>query len=104
MTQKTNTATHAPAESVTVPFAEAVKMLPAKRAKKGDRETIHVFIVGRIGIPIGGDWDRKQAIALLRYADEIFVTDGDMARMLAEQHVERNLRRLTALRLAMAHG
>jgi DNA-binding FadR family transcriptional regulator len=37
-------------------------------------------------------------------ADAIAAEDGDTARMLAEQHVERNLRRLTTLRLAMAHG
>ena len=37
-------------------------------------------------------------------ADAIAAEDGDTARMLAEQHVERNLRRLTALRLAMARG
>jgi GntR family transcriptional repressor for pyruvate dehydrogenase complex len=34
----------------------------------------------------------------------IAAEDGDMARMLAERHAERNLRRLTALRLAMAQG
>jgi GntR family transcriptional repressor for pyruvate dehydrogenase complex len=33
-------------------------------------------------------------------ADAIAAEDGDMARMLAERHVERHLRRLTALRLA----
>jgi DNA-binding FadR family transcriptional regulator len=37
-------------------------------------------------------------------ADAIAAEDGDLARMLAERHVERNLRRLTALRLAMAQG
>jgi DNA-binding FadR family transcriptional regulator len=37
-------------------------------------------------------------------ADAISAEDGDRARLLAERHVERNLRRLTALRLAMAHG
>src|SRR5689334_1623983 len=37
-------------------------------------------------------------------ADAIAAEDGDTARMLAEQHVERNLRRLTALRLGMARG
>ncbi|HEX7164261.1 MAG TPA: FCD domain-containing protein [Trebonia sp.] len=37
-------------------------------------------------------------------ADAIAAEDGDTARMLAEQHVERNLRRLTALRLAMVQG
>jgi GntR family transcriptional regulator, transcriptional repressor for pyruvate dehydrogenase complex len=37
-------------------------------------------------------------------ADAIAAEDGDTARMLAEQHVERNLRRLTALRLAMAQS
>jgi GntR family transcriptional repressor for pyruvate dehydrogenase complex len=37
-------------------------------------------------------------------ADAIAAEDGDTARMLAERHVERNLRRLTALRLAMAQG
>jgi GntR family transcriptional repressor for pyruvate dehydrogenase complex len=37
-------------------------------------------------------------------ADAIAAEDGDRARMLAEGHVERNLRRLTALRLAMAQG
>jgi DNA-binding FadR family transcriptional regulator len=35
-------------------------------------------------------------------ADAIAAEDGDRARMLAERHVEGNLRRLTALRLAMA--
>jgi DNA-binding FadR family transcriptional regulator len=37
-------------------------------------------------------------------ADAIAAEDGDRARMLAEGHVERNLRRLTALRLALAQG
>jgi GntR family transcriptional regulator, transcriptional repressor for pyruvate dehydrogenase complex len=37
-------------------------------------------------------------------ADAIAAEDGDRARMLAEGHVTRNLRRLTALRLAMAQG
>jgi len=37
-------------------------------------------------------------------ADAIAAEDGDGARALAERHVERNLRRLTALRLAMAQG
>jgi DNA-binding FadR family transcriptional regulator len=37
-------------------------------------------------------------------ADAIAAEDGDRARMLAEGHVARNLRRLTALRLAMAQG
>jgi DNA-binding FadR family transcriptional regulator len=37
-------------------------------------------------------------------ADAIAAQDGDTARMLAERHVERDLRRLTALRLAMAPG
>jgi DNA-binding FadR family transcriptional regulator len=37
-------------------------------------------------------------------ADAIAAEDADRARMLAEGHVERNLRRLTALRLAMAQG
>jgi DNA-binding FadR family transcriptional regulator len=37
-------------------------------------------------------------------ADAISAEDGDRARMLAEGHVARNLRRLTALRLAMAQG
>jgi GntR family transcriptional regulator, transcriptional repressor for pyruvate dehydrogenase complex len=37
-------------------------------------------------------------------ADAIAAEDGSGARGLAERHVERNLRRLTALRLAMAHG
>ena len=37
-------------------------------------------------------------------ADAIAAEDGDTARMLAEQHVERNLRRLTALRLAMTRS
>ena len=37
-------------------------------------------------------------------ADAIAAEDGDRARMLAERHVERNLRRLTAMRLAMAQG
>jgi GntR family transcriptional regulator, transcriptional repressor for pyruvate dehydrogenase complex len=33
----------------------------------------------------------------------IAAENGDQARLLAERHVERNLRRLTALRLAMGH-
>ncbi len=33
--------------------------------------------------------------------EAIGARDGDRARVLAEQHVERNLRRLTALRLAL---
>jgi GntR family transcriptional regulator, transcriptional repressor for pyruvate dehydrogenase complex len=33
----------------------------------------------------------------------IAAENGDQARLLAERHVERNLRRLTALRLALAH-
>jgi len=33
----------------------------------------------------------------------IAAEDSDQARLLAERHVERNLRRLTALRLALAH-
>ena len=37
-------------------------------------------------------------------ADAIAAEDGDRARMLAERHVEWNLRRLTAMRLAMAQG
>ena len=37
-------------------------------------------------------------------ADAITAEDGDRARMLAELHVESNLRRLTAMRLAMAQG
>jgi DNA-binding FadR family transcriptional regulator len=37
-------------------------------------------------------------------ADAIADEDGDRARLLTERHVERNLRRLTALRLAMAQG
>jgi DNA-binding FadR family transcriptional regulator len=37
-------------------------------------------------------------------ADAIAAEDGDRARTLAERHVERNLRRLTAMRLAMAQG
>ncbi|HEY3877716.1 MAG TPA: GntR family transcriptional regulator [Trebonia sp.] len=37
-------------------------------------------------------------------ADAIAAEDGALARLLAERHVERNLRRLTALRLAMAQG
>ncbi len=37
-------------------------------------------------------------------ADAIAAEDGDGARMLAERHVECNLRRLTAMRLAMAQG
>ena len=37
-------------------------------------------------------------------ADAITAEDGDRARMLAERHVESNLRRLTAIRLAMAQG
>jgi GntR family transcriptional regulator, transcriptional repressor for pyruvate dehydrogenase complex len=37
-------------------------------------------------------------------ADAIAAEDGDLARRLAEAHVAANLRRLTALRLAMAHG
>ena len=37
-------------------------------------------------------------------ADAIAAEDGDRARMLAEGHVARNLRRLAALRLAMAQG
>jgi DNA-binding FadR family transcriptional regulator len=40
-----------------------------------------------------------RAIALAISAE-----DGAQARLLAEQHVERNLRRLTALRLSMAQG
>jgi DNA-binding FadR family transcriptional regulator len=35
-------------------------------------------------------------------AEAIAAEDGDTARALAERHVERNLRWLTALRLAMA--
>ena len=35
-------------------------------------------------------------------ADAIAAEDGDRARLLAERHVEWNLRRLTAMRLAMA--
>ena len=37
-------------------------------------------------------------------ADAIAAEDGDRARMLAERHVEWNLRLLTAMRLAMAQG
>jgi DNA-binding FadR family transcriptional regulator len=37
-------------------------------------------------------------------ADAIAAEDGDRARTLAERHVECNLRRLTAMRLAMARG
>jgi GntR family transcriptional regulator, transcriptional repressor for pyruvate dehydrogenase complex len=37
-------------------------------------------------------------------ADAIAAEDGEQARALAERHVERNLRQLTALRLAMAQG
>lgn len=37
-------------------------------------------------------------------ADAIEAEDGDTARLLAERHVQANLRRLTALRLAMAEG
>jgi GntR family transcriptional regulator, transcriptional repressor for pyruvate dehydrogenase complex len=37
-------------------------------------------------------------------AAAIAAEDGDLARGLAERHVEANLRRLTALRLAMAPG
>jgi GntR family transcriptional regulator, transcriptional repressor for pyruvate dehydrogenase complex len=37
-------------------------------------------------------------------ADAITAKDGDLARELAERHVEVNLRRLTSLRLAMALG
>jgi GntR family transcriptional repressor for pyruvate dehydrogenase complex len=37
-------------------------------------------------------------------ADAIAAEDGDRARTLAEGHVERNLQRLTALRLAMAQA
>jgi len=37
-------------------------------------------------------------------ADAITAEDGDRARMLAELHVESNLRRLIAIRLAMAQG
>jgi DNA-binding FadR family transcriptional regulator len=37
-------------------------------------------------------------------ADAIAAEDGDLARLLTERHVEANLRRLTALRLAMAQG
>jgi DNA-binding FadR family transcriptional regulator len=37
-------------------------------------------------------------------ADAIAAEDGDRARMLAERHAEWNLRRLTAMRLAMAPG
>jgi GntR family transcriptional repressor for pyruvate dehydrogenase complex len=33
----------------------------------------------------------------------IAAENGDQARLLAERHVERNLRRLTAVRLALAH-
>ncbi len=40
----------------------------------------------------------------LAIADAITAEDGDRARMLAELHVESNLRRLTAMRLAMARG
>jgi GntR family transcriptional repressor for pyruvate dehydrogenase complex len=35
-------------------------------------------------------------------ADAIAAEDGERARTLAERHVEGNLRRLTAMRLAMA--
>lgn len=37
-------------------------------------------------------------------ANAIEAEDGDTARLLAERHVAANLRRLTALRLAMAQG
>ena len=37
-------------------------------------------------------------------ADAIAAKDSATARVLAERHVERNLQRLTALRLAMAPG
>jgi GntR family transcriptional repressor for pyruvate dehydrogenase complex len=37
-------------------------------------------------------------------AAAIAAQDGDRARMLAERHAESNLRRLTAMRLAMAQG
>ena len=37
-------------------------------------------------------------------AEAIAAEDGDTARALAERHVERNLRQLTGLRLAMAQG
>jgi DNA-binding FadR family transcriptional regulator len=37
-------------------------------------------------------------------ADAIAAEDGDRARTLAERHVEWNLRRLTAMRLAIAQG
>jgi DNA-binding FadR family transcriptional regulator len=37
-------------------------------------------------------------------AAAIAAEDGDRARMLAERHAESNLRRLTAMRLAMAQG
>ena len=37
-------------------------------------------------------------------AEAIGAEDGELARVLAERHVEANLRRLTALRLAMAQG
>jgi GntR family transcriptional repressor for pyruvate dehydrogenase complex len=37
-------------------------------------------------------------------AGAIAARDGDRARVLAEQHVERNLRRLTALRYAVGDG
>jgi GntR family transcriptional regulator, transcriptional repressor for pyruvate dehydrogenase complex len=37
-------------------------------------------------------------------ADAIAAEDGERARILAERHVEGNLRRLTAMRLAMAQG
>ncbi len=59
--------------------------------------------------PGGGDWaellDPVAAAAEHReIALAISAEDGERARLLAERHVERNLRRLTALRLGMAQG
>jgi len=39
-----------------------------------------------------------------RIATAIAAEDGDLARTLAERHVEHNLRRLTLLRLAVVEG
>jgi GntR family transcriptional regulator, transcriptional repressor for pyruvate dehydrogenase complex len=57
------------------------------------------------------DLDRAELLDPVAVAAEhreialaISIEDGERARVLAERHVERNLRRLTALRLAMAQG
>jgi GntR family transcriptional repressor for pyruvate dehydrogenase complex len=80
-----------------IPETPTAAPLPATGILAGTRTPLQGYSADGLPDPAAAAAEHRAIVTA------IAAENGDQARLLAERHVERNLRRLTALRLSMAH-